>query len=582
MDNETWGMVDIRRFANVPLLASVSLALIANLYYLYNIFRTWLEEREGHSKPPVATSLAHEPDKTAGDHGCVLNEECVAAWNAACFGNFKSVAKYIAALHAIVLPIAFGVWCGAESETRASLIENGMLVTTAFTAIWLPVANGRVTVSRGIVLLCTSASHLLNLCDLIQTPPGEMTYLPHGQLRTALGLLLCDSRVNVPTQFVVSLVHMWNSWDKRRQINMLSETDWHDLACFCLGEFFVFSSAIFFGIVWEHALWIQTEDSDLKILSSSDKLSHLLMCNLASGSKVPIPGRNAKFRHLLGIKEDQFQRLCSTSASSADGVAETRDKLRQQANRDKLTDMTFSEQSGAAPANLSLGSFDFLPLGANFKSLMPGDARSASKSSASGRSSHSSAEGSCLPLEHIKFVVDSLSRDMSIKEVTFVFQANAHEELPKLKAWLLDESVTPFQLWLTDQVNAHCNNTEPVNPEVDRPVAMHLPGSGCNREALVAADATFLGPISAQKDTTKASLEEEEEEEEEEQQSEESEEEFWVQLELLDFSVQPIQLPRPPRPRASRSMPVLPTVQESEGRKTTKRLASRGLSAQVD
>ncbi|CAE8629511.1 unnamed protein product, partial [Polarella glacialis] len=134
-------------------------------------------------------------------------------------------------------------------------------------------------------------------------------------------------------------------------------------------------------------------------------------------------------------------------------------------------------------------------------------------------------------------------------------------ELPKLKAWLLDESVAPFQLWLTDQVNALCNNTEPTQPELNRPIAMHMPGSGRNRKALVAAEATFLGLMSAQDTNTNLEGQEEQEEEEEEQ-SEESEE-LWVQLELLDFSVQPIQLPRPPQPRASRSQnPVLPTVQE--------------------
>ncbi|CAE8711280.1 unnamed protein product, partial [Polarella glacialis] len=138
------------------------------------------------------------------------------------------------------------------------------------------------------------------------------------------------------------------------------------------------------------------------------------------------------------------------------------------------------------------------------------------------RSSHASAEGSRLPLEHIRFVVDSSSRDLSIKEVTFVFKSNAHEELPKLKAWLLDESVAPFQLWLTDQVNALCNNTEPTQPELNRPIAMHMPGSGRNRKALVAAEATFLGLMSAQDTNTNLEGQEEQEEEEEEQ-SEESE-----------------------------------------------------------
>ncbi|CAE8635200.1 unnamed protein product, partial [Polarella glacialis] len=669
MVNEMWE-VDMQRFAIVPLLASVSLALIGNVNYLYSIFRTWWGEGGCHSKPPAATSQAHEPGGIAGDHSSVLNEELVAAWNAACFANFLTCAKWSAALHAILLLSEFGLWCGMSSDARVSDAETAILSLTVITAIWLPVANGWVTVSRGIVLLCTSASHLVNLCELIQTPPGEMSILPHGQLRTAIGLLLCDFRVNVPTQFVVSLVHLWNSWNKGRQISGGTETAWNDFLFSCPSEFLTFGLAIVFGIVWERALWSQTEalvqakvcleesksswqaargllagmcdadleiDSNLNILSSSDKLSHLLMCSLAPGSKamegrpftnyldepdqarftefietaclstlgsvssdcaegsppepsikctpaaslhvhirgagclklaaevlhvaVPIPGRNGKFRHLLGIKEDQFQRLCSTAISSGDGAAEI------------LTEMT--------TANLLRGSFDLLPLGANFKSLMPCDAWSASKSSASGRSSHASAEGSRLPLEHIRFVVDSFSRDMSIREVTFVFKSNAHEELPKLKAWLLDESVAPFQLWLTDQVNAHCNNTEPAQPELNRPVAMHMPGSGRNREALVAAEATFLGPMSAQ--DTNANLEEQEEEEQEEQQSEESEEERWVQLELLDFSVQPIQLPRPPQPRASRSHdPVLHTVQELQGPKFTRRVASRGLSAQVD
>ncbi|CAE8654223.1 unnamed protein product [Polarella glacialis] len=679
MVNETWGEVDMRRFAIAPLLASVSLALIGNVYYLYSIFRTWWEEAECHSKPPVATSEAHEPDETAGDHSYVLHEECVAAWNAACFGNFLLVAKYIAALHATILLTAFGLWCGAESETRASLAENAMLMTVV-TAIWLPVANGRVTVSRGIVLLCTSASHLLNVCDLIQTPPGGMTILPHGQLRTALGLLLCDSRVNVPTQFVVSLVHIWNAWDKRRQINALTETDWNDLVCSCLGEFSVFSSAIIFGTVWEHALWIQTEalvqakvcleesksswqaargllagmcdadleiDSDLNILSSSDKLSHLLMCDLAPGSKamegrpftsyldepdqarfaefietasrpilgsmssdcaegsppepsikctpaaslhvhirgaaglkfaaevfhvaVPISGHNAKFRHLLGIKEEQFQR-CGTSIASADRASEI------------LNEITFSEDSDAA-ANLSRESFDLLPLGANFKSLMPGDNWSASKSSASGSSLHASAEGSRSPLERIKFVVDSLSPDMSFKEVTFFFNSNAPEELPKLSALLWDESVVPFQAWLEDHVNAHSNNMEPVQPELEQPVAMRVPGSGRNRLALVAAEATFSVPNWVQDiDADLQEEEEEEEEEEEDEQSEESEEEkLWVQLELRNLSFLPREPPRPPQSRASRlHNPVLPTVQESQGPQTTKRVVNRQLSAQVD
>ncbi|CAE8715661.1 unnamed protein product [Polarella glacialis] len=677
MVNETWGEVDMHRFAIAPLLASVSLALIGNVYYLYSIFRTWWEEAECHSKPPVATSEAHETDETAGDHSYVLHEECVAAWNAACFGNFLLVAKCIAALHATVLLVAFGLWCGAESETRASLAENAMLLTTVVTAIWLPVANGRVTVSRGIVLLCTFASHLLNVCDLIQTPPGEISVLPHGQLRTALGLMLCDSRVNVPTQFVVSLVHIWNSWYKRHQINALTQTDWNDLVCSCLGGFFVFSSAIIFGIVWEHALWIQTEalvqakvcleesksswqaargllagmcdadleiDSDLNILSSSDKLSHLLMCNLAPGSKamegrpftshldgpdqarfiefietasrstlgsmssdcaegsppelsikctpaallhvhirgaaglkfaaeifhvaVPSSGRNAKFRHLLGIKEEQFQR-CGSSTASADGASEI------------LNEITFSEHSDAA-ANLSRESFDLLPLGANFKSLMSGDNWSASKSSASVSSPHASAEGSRSPLERIKFVVDSLSPDKSIKEVTLFFNSNAPGDLPKLTAWLWDESVVPFQGWLESHVNAHWNNKEPVQPELDQPVAVRVPGFDRDPLALVAAEATFSVPNWAQ--DIDADLQKEEEEEEE--QSEESEEEkLWVQLELRNLSFRPREPPRHPqfRARASRlHNPVLPTVEESQGPQTIKRVVNRQLSAQVD
>ncbi|CAE8606573.1 unnamed protein product, partial [Polarella glacialis] len=252
-----WG-ADVRHFVIVPLLASVSLALIGNVYYLHSIFRTWRGETDCHSTPPVAAE-AHEPSETAGDRSSVLNEEHVAAWNAACFGNFLLFAKCVAALHATMLLIAFGLWCGAESETRASLAENAMLVFTVATALWLPVANGRVTVSRGIVLLYTSATHLLLVCDLIQTPPGEMIILPHGQLRTLIGLLLCDFRVNVPTQFVVSLAHIWNSWNKRQQINARTETDWNDFLFFCLSEFLVCSFAIIFGTVWEHALRSQTE-----------------------------------------------------------------------------------------------------------------------------------------------------------------------------------------------------------------------------------------------------------------------------------------------------------------------------------
>ncbi|CAE8704416.1 unnamed protein product [Polarella glacialis] len=240
-------------------------------------------------------------------------------------------------------------------------------------------------------------------------------------------------------------------------------------------------------------------DSNFNILSSSDKLSLLLMCNLAPGSKamegrpftnyldepdqarftefietasrptlgsmssncaegsppepsikctpaaslhvhirgaaglkfaaevfhvaVPASGHNTKFRHLLGIKEEQFQR-CGTSIDSVDRASEI------------LNEITFSEHSAAA-GNLSCKSFDLLPLGANFKSLMPGDHWSASKSSASGSSPHASAEGSRSPLERIKFVLDSLSPDRSIKEVTFVFNSNAPEELPKLSALAL-------------------------------------------------------------------------------------------------------------------------------------------------
>ncbi|CAE8650490.1 unnamed protein product, partial [Polarella glacialis] len=403
-------MVDM----HVPLLASVSLALIGNVNYLYSIFRTWWGARGCHSKPPVTTSQAHEPGEIAGDHSSVLTEELVAAWNAACFANVLSWSKCSAALHAILLLSVFGLWCGMSSEARVSDAETAMLSLTVITAIWLPVANGWVTVSRGIVLLCTSASHVLNLCELIQTPPGQMSILPHGQARTAIGLLLCDFRVNVPTQFVVSLVHVWNSWNKGRQISGGTETAWNDFLFSCSTELLAFGLAITFGIVWERALWSQTEalvlakvcleesksswqaargllagmcdadleiDSDLNILSSSDKLSHLLMCSLAPGSKamegrpftnyldepdqprftelietaclstlgsvssdcaegsppepsikctpaaslqvhirgagdlkyaaelfhvaVPIPGRNGKFRHLLGIKEDQ-------------------------------------------------------------------------------------------------------------------------------------------------------------------------------------------------------------------------------------------------------------------------------------
>ncbi|CAE8688020.1 unnamed protein product [Polarella glacialis] len=643
------------------------------MYYLYNIFRTWWGEKDCHSKPPAATSEVHEPGETAGDHSSVLNEERVAAWDAACFGSFLLVAQCAAALHATLLLLAFGLWCGAESEARASLAENAMLVSTVATAIFLPVANGRVTVSRGIMFLGTSVMHLILVCDLIQTPPGEMTILPHGQGRTALGLLLCDFRVNVPTQSVVSLVHIWNSWHKRRQIGVLTETDWNDLLSSCLSELSVFGLAIIFGTVWERALWNQTKafvqaklcfeesksswqaargllagmsdadleiDSNLNILSSSDKLSHLLMCNLAPGSKamegrpftnyldepdkarftefidtasrptlgsmssncaegsppeppikctpaaslhvhirgaavlkfaaevfhvaVPGSGHNTKFRHLLGIKEEQFQR-CGTSMDSVDRASEI------------LNESTFSEHSVAA-ANLSCESFDLLPLGANFKSLMPGDNWSATKSSASGSSPHASAEGSRSPLERIKFVVDSLSPDKSIKEVTFVFDSNAPEELPKLSAWLWDESVVPFKTWLHEHVNAHCNNKEPAQPELDQPVAMRVPGSDRNRLALVGAEATFSVPNSAQ------DIDADVEEQEEEQQSEESEEEeLWVQLELRNLSFRPREPPRPPQSRASRlHNPVLPTVQESQRPNTTKRVVSRQLSAQVD
>ncbi|CAE8710472.1 unnamed protein product [Polarella glacialis] len=615
MVNETLG-VDMRRFAMVPLLASVSLALIGNLYYLYSIFRSWWEETECHSKPPVATSQAHEPRETAGDHSSVLNEERVAAWNKACFGNFLMVATVAAAIHAILLIFAFGIWCGVETETQKSLAEKVMLLTTVLTAFWLPMANGWVTVSRCTVSVCTSATHLLLVCELIQTPLGEMPFLPHSQMRTCLGFLLCDVRVNAPTQFVVSLVHVWISLKrKRRQINERTETDWTELLFSLLSECYVFALAITFGTMLEYALWSQTDalahakvcleesksswqaargllagmcdadleiDSNLQILSSSDKLSHLLMCSLASGSKamegrpftnyldepdqarftefidtasrpplssvssgcaegsppgpsikctppasihvhirgaaglkfaaevfhvaVPMPssGHNTKFRHLLGIKEEQFQRY-GTSIASADGASEI------------MSEMMFSEHSVPA-ANVSRESFDLLPLGANFKSLMPGDNWSASKSSASGRSSsHPSAEGSRQPFEHIQFVIDSLSPDLSIKEVTFVFKSHAPDELPKLKAWLWDESVLPFQTWLTDHVNAHCNNKEPVQRELDRPVAMCTPGSGRGQVALVAAEAIFLVPTQ----DTDADLEEQEEEEEEEQ-SEES------------------------------------------------------------
>ncbi|CAE8582938.1 unnamed protein product, partial [Polarella glacialis] len=204
---------------HVPSLASVSLALIRNVNYLYSIFRTWWGARGCHSKPPVTTSQAHEPGEIAGDHSSVLTEELVAAWNAACFANFLSCAKCSAALHAILLLSVFGLWCGMSSEARVSDAETLMLLLTVMTAIWLPVANGWVTVSRGIVLLCTSASHVLSLCELIQTPAGQMSILPHGQVRTVIGLVLCDFRVNVPTQFVVSLVHVWNSWNKGRQIS---------------------------------------------------------------------------------------------------------------------------------------------------------------------------------------------------------------------------------------------------------------------------------------------------------------------------------------------------------------------------
>ncbi|CAE8673437.1 unnamed protein product [Polarella glacialis] len=593
------------------------------MYYLHNIFRTWWEEKDCKSKPPAATSEAHEPGETAGDHSSVLNEERLAAWDAACFGSFLLVAKLGSALLAILLLLAFGLWCGAESETQASLAENAMLVLTVATAIFLPVANGRVAVSRGIVFLGTSVVHLIFVCDLILTPPGEMTILPHGQARLALGFLLCDFRVNVPTRSVVSLVHIWNSWHKRRQISVLTETDWNDLVCSCLNELSIFGIAIIFGTVWERALWSQTEafvqakvcleeskswwkaargllagmcdadleiDSNLNILSSSDKLSHLLMCNLAPGSKamegrpvtnyldepgqarftefietasqptlgfmssicaegsppepstkctpasslhvhirgaaglkfaaevfhvaVPSSGHNTKFRHLLGIKEEQFQR-CGTSIDSVDRASEI------------LNEITCSEHSVAA-ANLSCEGFDPLPLGANFKSLMPGDNWSASKSSASGSSHHASAEGSHSPLERIKFVVDSFSPDMSIKEVTFVFNSNAPEELPKLSAWLWDESVVPLKTWLNEHVNAHCNNKEPAQPELGQTVAMRVPGSDRNRLALVAAEATFSVPNLARD----IDVDVEEQEEEEQQSAESEEEEPWVQLEL--------------------------------------------------
>ncbi|CAE8713217.1 unnamed protein product [Polarella glacialis] len=678
MVDETWGVNMMRHFATGPLLASVFLALIGNMYYLDNIFRTWWEETDCHSKPPAATSQAHEPGETAGDHSSVLNEERIAAWNAVCFGSFLLVAKCAAAVHAILLLSAFGLWCRAESETRASLTENAMLMATVATAIWLPVANGRVTVSRGIMLLCTSASHLMLVCDLIQTPPGEVTILPHGQMRTALGLFLCDFRVNVPTQFVVSFVHMWNSWHKKRQISALTETDWNDLLCSCLSEFVVFGLAIILGTVWERALWSQTKalvqakvcleesksswqaargllagmcdadleiDSNLNILSSSDKLSHLLMCSLAPGSKamegrpftnyldepdqarftefietasrpslgsmssdcaegsppepsikcrpaaslhvhirgaaglkfaaevfhvaVPSSGHNTKFRHLLGIKEEQFQRR-GTSIASADRASEI------------LNETTFSEHSVAA-TDLLHERFDLLPLGANFRSLRPGDNWSASESSASGRSSHrASAEGSRSPLQRIKFVVDSLSPGKSIKEVTFFFNSNVPEVLPKLRDLLWDESIVPFQTWLNDHVNAHCNHRKPVQPELDQPVAMRVPGSDRNRLALVAAEAIFSVPNLAQ--DIDADLEEEEEDEEEGQESEESEEEeLWVQLELRNLSFRPREPPRPPQSHASRlHNPVLPTVQESQGPQTTRRVVSRQLSAHVD
>ncbi|CAE8719955.1 unnamed protein product [Polarella glacialis] len=676
MVNETWGVHMMHHLATGPLLASVFLALIGNMYYLYNIIRTWLEEKDCHSKPPAATSEAHEPGETAGDHSSVLNEERVAAWDAACFGSFLLVAKIATAIHAVLLLLAFGVWCGAKSESRASLVENAMLMFLVETAIFLPVANGRVTVSRGIMFLSTSVMHLVFICDLIQTPPGEMTILPHGQARTALGFLLCDFRVNVPTQSVVSLVHIWNSWHKRRQISAMTETDWNDLLCSCLSEFLVFAVAIMFGTVWERALWSQTKafvqakvcfeesksswqaargllagmcdadleiDSNLNILSSSDKLSHLLMCNLAPGSKamegrpfanyldepdqarftefietasqptlgsmssncaegsppepsikctpaaslhvnirgaaglqfaaevfhvaVPSSGHNTKFRHLLGIKEEQFQH-CGTSIDSVDRVSEI------------LNEITFSEHSVAA-ANISCEGFDLLPLGANFKSLMPGDNWSASKSSSSGSSPHASAEGSHSPLERIKFVVDPFSPDMSIKEVTFVFKSSAPEELPNLSAWLWDESVVPFKTWLNEHVNAYCNNKEPAQPELDQPVAMRVPGSNRNRSALVAAEATFSVPNLAR--DIDAVLEEQEEEQEEQQIEESEEEELWVQLELRNLSFRLREPPRPPQSRASRLRnPVLPTVQESQRHNATKRVVSRQLSAQVD
>ncbi|CAE8606909.1 unnamed protein product [Polarella glacialis] len=234
------------------------------------------------------------------------------------------------------------------------------------------------------------------------------------------------------------------------------------------------------GGLWEHAMWSRTEeilqakfsleeskslwqaargllsgmcdadleiDSELQILSSSDKFSHLLMCSLSPGSKalegmpftnylhepdqprfeefieaachqslhsmssasvegsfskpsswkctpaaslhvhirgaaglkfaaeiyhvaIPTLSDSTKFRHLLGINEGESQRW-GTSIASADCASEI------------LNDMSLKHSAAATSAR----SPDLLPLGANFKPLLPFDAWSASKSSASSSSS---------------------------------------------------------------------------------------------------------------------------------------------------------------------------------------------------
>ncbi|CAE8617405.1 unnamed protein product [Polarella glacialis] len=583
--------VDTWLFAPTAWLPFVAFAVIVNLHYLWSMCRSiWKQkqetqekqqqqkqkqqqkqqQQEGDFKTPDAvyapkSSEDHMPAETAGNVN-KPEEGILAAWDEDSLSNFLVFAKYVSALIAIILPALLWLWFSSGSESQTSLSGALLCLFSLFSALWIPVASGWVPVTRRTVPAVTFGSYLLILAHMIQFPATEH-FLPHGQLRTACAFLLADSRANVPVQLVGSAASLWV------HVQSVDNNNTNDLRFACLSEFLAFGLAVILGCLWEHAMWSRTEalfqaksslegwkglwqaargllsglcdadlelDSDLQILSSSDKLSHMLKCDLSPGSKalegmpftnyldepdrprfeesirsmrslsksssrkctpaaslhvhilgptglkfaaeiyhvaIPTLGDNTKFRHLLGIIEGQSDRW--GTLDSANRASEM------------LSDMPINNSVAAASAC----SPDLLPLGANFKTLMPSDAWSASKSSASISASRaSSGEGRVREIERVRFVIDALSSDMRLKEVTISFNCHATEDiaetLPNLRAWLCDESVAPFQLWLTDHVNAYLAKKEPLQPVLSS-VAMRAP-HGDVHVALVADEATFM------------------------------------------------------------------------------------------